>query len=243
MIMKKNIKYLKWVPKGKATDIVVFVHGFAGDKNSSVVDAVATSLAKHGILSVAFDLPCHGEDELYESFSLGRCFSYLNQVIDDAKTYNLPISIFATSFGGFLTLNYLKNPKVVFKNIILRAPAIFMADILENKIVPEHGYDGLGATDIDLGYSLPILIGRNFVKELKENSLSDLRLDLDLNIIQGKKDEIVDYKENEKFLLAHITKPCKFYYFENADHRFKNAGELEKIVETTTNIMIGGEKE
>ena len=73
---------------------------------------------------------------------------------------------------------------------------------------------------------------------MKKNNLDDLDINCFLNIIQGKKDNIVDYKANEKFLKSHIKSPCEFFYFENADHRFKNPGELEKIVEITTKILL-----
>lgn len=58
-----------------------------------------------------------------------------------------------------------------------------------------------------------------------------------LYIIQGKKDDIVDFDVNERFFLNYNKKQNHFFCFEDADHRFKKSGELEKIIAITETFL------
>lgn len=64
---------------------------------------------------------------------------------------NIPISIFATSFGAYITLINIARNNKRYKNIILRSPAIRMEKIYKDTLLREsleeykkRGYTKLG---------------------------------------------------------------------------------------------------
>lgn len=219
--------------------ILICIHGFNGDSKSSVISALKDELSNYNIEVLTFDLPCHGEDK-NTNLKLIDCQNKLSNFVNSIIQNNdCPISFFATSFGAYLLLNYLNTSQYKFDKIILRCPAVFMDKVLNNKILPMNNfsYNDLKNNKINIGINRTMFIDNNFVKELKNSQIKNINNNYFYNIIQGKKDAIVDYKENELFF-NNLSLHHKFYYFENANHRFKNKGELEKIIEITKNILI-----
>ena len=233
---QKNIKY-KIFRGEQANQILLCLHGFAGDKESSVVDAIGLSLQKDHITTIAFDLPCHGEDQTKGSFSLERCREYLVDVVEQISKYKMPINIFATSFGAYLYLRFLAE-KQDFKNVILRSPAVDMHNIIF-KIIKEHDYsvEDLKTKTLNLGYGRELLIDKQFVASLKLPQISKQNSNF-INIIQGKKDELIDCEFNERYFEKYFPNNHRFHYFAQADHRYKNPGEKEKIVEIVRSILL-----
>lgn len=225
-------------PKGKLKKIIIAVHGFAGDKESSAIMAVAEALRKHTLV-VAFDLPCHGEEK-DGVLKLGDCYEYLDSVLKDTrgKYPNIPISLFATSFGAFLSLNYLKSKPYNFDRIILRSPAIFMDETLVNNILPLHHilFETLQEHKVNLSHEKGVYVNMEFLSDLKTNTLSNIHFNEHLYIIQGDADDIVDFKKNEEFYKANCS-GYSLYYIKGADHRFKKAGELDVVVDIVKRIM------
>lgn len=231
-------------PDENIKEILIAVHGFAGDKDSSVIIAIANDLVKDGIATISFELPCHGEDAKKKTLVLDDCIKSVGEIILFAKENyaKIPISIFATSFGAYLTLKHLQNNEENFKNVILRSPAIDMANILINNILPEHN---LSIDDFkkpqNLGYQNPLYIDKKFIDDLYENNIGDNFSETNNNyhLMQGLKDDIVDPNFVFDFCEKHFAGRCDVYIFENADHRYKNPGELEQIVAITRKIVVG----
>lgn len=234
-----NIKLSK--PKS-VEQILIAIHGFAGDCESSVIESIAKDLQNDNVLVVSFDLPCHGKDKNNGVLNFNLCMNYLKQVEQTilAKYKDMPISYFATSFGGYLLLNHLKTSTTKYNKIILRSPAINMDKILKDVILPEHNYsfNDLKKHAINLGYNREIYVDINFYDNLVANSLNSYHNNNFLYIIQGKKDDVVNYLDNEEFYIKKCKNNYTIYYFENADHRYKNPGEKEKIVEITKEILL-----
>ena len=238
----KNVNSKSFYPNNKIEKILLCLHGFAGDAESSAITYLAETLCKKGVLVISFDWPCHGNDKDNNCLILKKCFKYLKIILDEIKTkYNkIDISVFATSFGSYVLLNYINKNNVNFENIILRCPAIFMEEILVDKLLPEHGYtlsDFDKFKNINLGYSRNIYINKNFLKELQQNTLSNTYIEQKIDIIQGNKDDIIDIKKNEKFFNTNLRN-YKLYYIDGANHRFKNPGDLDQIGNITKNILF-----
>ena len=102
-------------PNTKPTEVVIMVHGFAGDKESSVICALGEELSNSGIQVVSFDLPCHGADVKNEYVNATDCMLALTKVVNyvEEEFDTLKISFFATSFGGYLLLNFLSKPDFI----------------------------------------------------------------------------------------------------------------------------------
>lgn len=120
-------------------------------------------------------------------------------MVDCVKTEyeNVPISIFATSFGAYLFLNYLKNSTIDFKHIILRLPAIFMDEVLINSILPDHNI-------FPKQLLSKIAVDHNFLQSLKDNKLTNHVFTKHIIIIQGDKDNYVDILKNKQFYQSNL---------------------------------------
>ena len=189
-----------YLPQKNPKEVVVGIHGFSGDKESSVLIELSKHLNNLGFILVTFDLPCHGENDSSTPLNLDSCIESIKQVFDFSKENfkNLPISAFATSFGGYLLLQHLSRNDEDLHKVILRAPAIFMAEVLENVILPFNNYSSKDLIKtITLGFEKQLLINKLFLDDLKNNNLENLPKTKNfLHIIQGKQDNIVDYKIN-----------------------------------------------
>ena len=116
---------------------------------------------------------------------------------------------------------------------------MYMHKILETVILPEHNFkkEDLNKT-INLGYENPLLVDNKFLMDLQNLNLENSKTTNHfLYILQGKQDDVVNPDDNAKFFNKYYPNQHKFIYFENADHRFKKPGELEKIISDTLSIL------
>lgn len=227
-------------------NVLLCVHGFGGDKESSVIFGLGEELTKYNFSVVAFNLRCHGENDNSKILNLNDCFDSFFTVLDfiknDSDLKNKKISIFATSFGGFITLNCLSKTNLEFDKVILRAPAIFMDEVLINALLPFQNLtiEDLKEKTLNLGFENNLLIDYNFYLDLCKNNLEkNFNYKKKLFIIQGRQDNIVNPVKNESFYKNFIKNDdYKIFYIETADHRFKHSGELKKIIEISKSILI-----
>lgn len=242
-IIKKEIENINckiFEPSQKKERVLIAIHGFGGDCESSVIENVAKGLEGQGIVVFSFDLPCHGKDKITSELKLGSCLERIEKVLNIVKQKykEEQISFFATSFGAYLLLNYIVKNKCNFEKIILRAPAIFMYEIFAKKILTEQGYSltKINNHPIELGYERKMICEKSFVEELKINNLENFHFDKHIDIIQGDKDDIINIIDNEFYCKKHFE-DYKIYYIQGADHRFKNDGDMDQIVFITKTIF------
>ena len=230
-----------YLPEGEIKEIVIGIHGFSGDKESSVLTALGKEFTKHNLALICFDLPCHGENDNSQVLKLSDCFNSVKIIFDYVKSNfkDIPISVFATSFGGFLALSYLSQNIENLHKLILRAPAIHIHKILTNVILPEHNIKKEDLIHpVNLGYAKPIYVDSSFISDIKNADLEHISTtDHFIYILQGKQDDVVNAEDNANFFNKKYPDKHKFIYFENADHRFKKPGELEKIISDTIAIL------
>ncbi len=230
-----------YLPSETPKEMVIGIHGFAGDKESSVLIALAKELAEDNITMLTYDLPCHSENISDKPLNLKECIDSVNEAYKYVKSNygDLDISFFATSFGAYILLNFLSDNDVECKNIILRAPAIFMHKTLTDNIMPEFKYTLSDLeTPKEFGYNYPVYVDKTFYNDLVNQKLDERYISKHfLNVIQGKKDNVVSPKDNAEFFENKCSGNYNIYYFENADHRFKNPGELDEIIKISKDIL------
>lgn len=215
-------------PETETVGAVIGVHGFAGDKESSVLTALARALVRRGVALVCFDLPAHGDSRAADSFlRVENCKRDLMKVVAFVlqRYPGKAHGIFATSFGGYLTLLCAEALRG-FK-IILRAPAVTMAESFIEKIIPvtrERFLDDGGAV---CGFERKMFVASAFYSDLLE--APPVIPDMPLMIIHGTQDDIIPYAAVRR--LAEACPNIRLISVQGADHRFKRPGDLETIVE------------
>ena len=215
--------------------VVVCCHGFGGHKENGAVKRFADyMLAKHrGLAVVCFDWPCHGEDAR-RKLCLADCDAYLGLVVDYAKEKlgAQKLYLYATSFGGYLSLKYLAEHGMPFEKAALRCPAVPMREVLERSIMTEENRALLAkGKDALVGFDRKIKVSADFLRELRETDItkySYLELAEDLLILHGTKDEIVPFAAVQTFAEENLI---EFVPVENADHRFMDPGKMTEAIQ------------
>ena len=118
--------------------VVVFCHGFGGHKDNGAAEKFAERLTSKykGAAMVTFNWPCHGDD-VKKKLTFSDCFAYLTLVVEHVKQRfaTEELYCYATSFGGYVTLRYLRSFGNPFRRIVLRCPAVNMYDALTGNIM------------------------------------------------------------------------------------------------------------
>lgn len=210
--------------------VILGIHGFAGDKESSALYAVAERGVTEGKALACFDLPSHGESPVNEEwFSMENCLKdvifmadYIRKQFPKTDKY-----CFATSFGGFLTL--LAADQLKDFVIVLRAPAVTMPqhiflDLLH--MTAEELYD---AGSVNAGFERPLAVDYHFYEELIQYDVLKKNYNQEMLVIHGNADDVVPHTDILAFCAEHSK--MTLVVVEGADHRFKKSGELEQVVD------------
>ena len=222
-------------------EIVIALHGFSSDRGSSCIRMLKDKLYCYNIGVITFDWPAHGESLVDgKKLLVNNCLKDLDFIFNYIKNKypSIPISLFATSFGGYLGVLYMHLYNSSFKNIILRAPALKMYDILIKNIMDNYTKEEMNINgSFKFGYKRIIDIYSDFLDELKKYDIFDLyngKINLNYNIIHGMVDDVVPIEDSIMFAEKFGANVFKI---EGADHRFKKDGQLEQVVEIALNIL------
>ena len=212
-----------------AKGVILGVHGFAGDKESSALYALADASTRKGVELLCFDLPAHGSSETTEAdFTVQNCLNDILFMADvcreeypNAKKY-----LFATSFGGYLTL--LCCTELRDFQIVLRAPAVTMPEHILTDILKTTPEEFRRRGRIECGFERKIELPWHFYEELQCYRIRECLCDNPMLVIHGDADDVVPHKDILNFCTEHPK--ATLYVIPGADHRFKKPGEIERVV-------------
>ena len=223
--------------KANIKSVVIGVHGFAGDKESSMLNRLAETIVESGSILICFDFPSHGESPVNESeLTVENCKKDLLAVAKyvNTKYPNTQKSIFATSFGGYISL--LCYDMLSDFKFVLRAPAITMPSLLLNNVLKISADAFKTQGFVDCGFERKIRLPYSFYTELQEQEdLLNKDYQRPIHIFYGDMDDIVPPEIILAFSNKH--KSTEVFLIKGADHRFKNPGEIDTIVSTTKKIL------
>ena len=224
-------------PDGTIVGYIIAVHGFCGDMESSAIKELAERMEQHGIAVVAFDFVGHGKSTADEHFCLSACRQDMLDVIEyAAERYNDKgfTAVFATSFGGYVTL-LNKGSIPLTTKLVLRAPAVNMAKSFIQFVPDFDTFRSNGKCE--MGFERKLEVPYSFYEELVSNPVLSVKCERPLLIIHGNKDDIVLPDDIEIFCNNNPMAVLKV--IEGADHRFKNEGEMSKVMDLTVEYLIG----
>lgn len=216
--------------------VIVYGHGFSGHRDNKAAQRFADYvLKKHrDVAVITFDLPCHGDD-VKKKLSLTDCDGYIGAVAEYAKAqYGTDdVSVYATSFGGYLILKYIYEHGNPFRKIALRCPAVNMYKVLSDTIMEPDELKALSRNKpIEVGFDRKIKITKAFLDELKNADIGGLdyrdAAD-DILIVHGTRDEVVSFDYVREFAEKN---DIKFVSVENADHRFKAPTKMDEAIKS-----------
>ena len=232
------------------------LHGFAGDKYSTVIEAVAKDRCRAGFRCVTFDWPGHGDSTADSSMlTIENCLADLDAVVKHLRpaaaavpsgSTPAPLFCFATSFGGYLAmLDYRRHPEH-FDRILLRSPALRMGKVLRSFLEEDHMRRFQGGEALNFGFDRPLFLHYDFLTDLELPDHDAFR-PLDgigcgpasalIAIIHGDADDVVPVTDSLRFAEDNHL-PIRIV--KGADHRYKKPGELEQIIDFAAEIFPAG---
>lgn len=218
--------------------MVLFGHGLGGHKDNKAAQRFAEiMLSKHkGAALLVFNWPCHGDD-VKKVLTLSDCNAYITIVTRYVREHygiTAPF-VYATSFGGYLFLNYITQFGCPFQRLALRCPAIPLYQAVSGMVPPQQREKLQKGKEVPVGFDRKVNINRSFLEEIQA---ADIRqrdfLDYaeQILIVQGTKDEIIPFGEVRDFADDQLM---EFAPIENADHRFQDPAlmgvAIKKILE------------
>ena len=218
-----------YLPDCPVRGIILGIHGFAGDMESSALEALACEAGEIGIALRCFDFPAHGKSSAQEDMlTIENCIKDVLLMADLCRSEYPEADkfLFATSFGGYISL--LSSEHLQDFRFVLRAPAVtmperFLPDILHTS--PEE-YEKKGV--IECGFERRIMLPYCFYEDLSHHSILEQSFDFPMLIIHGEADDIVPHPDIKMFCSRNPD--STLFVIPGADHRFKNPGELEQVV-------------
>lgn len=217
--------------------IIIGVHGFAGDKESSMLEQLAQTacLAETGL--VCFDFPAHGESPVQEDkLTIENCKKDFLDVLNHFNSLykNVDISIFATSFGGYITL--LCSDQLTDYPLVLRASAVTMPKVLLENVLEISAEEFQKTGTVTCGFERSINLPYGFYQDLmtQENIMEKVIHQRSL-ILHGDCDDIVPLSDILAF--ANRQEKVEVEIVHGADHRFKKEGEIEQLIQSTRKFL------
>lgn len=184
---------------------------------------------KKGVSLICFDFPAHGTSAAHEDkLTVKNCMDDLFFVAEQCRREH-PYGkkyLFATSFGGYITL--LCSKKLADFSIVLRAPAVTMPEHILTDLLNTTPEEFEKAGTITCGFERRICLPYSFYDELQKHKVAYCICDDPMLIIHGDKDDVVPYRDIIDFCSNHKNAILQTVF--GADHRFKNPGELEQVV-------------
>lgn len=217
--------------------LIVGVHGFAGDKESSMLEQLAQECSINETALICFDFPAHGESPVQEDMlTIENCKNDLLDVLSHAKSLypHASINIFSTSFGGYITL--LCADRLEDFSLVLRAPAVSMPKILLENVLKISAWEFRKKESVVCGFEREIQLPYSFYEDLlqQENILKKEIRQRNL-ILHGDCDNIVPLLDILDFYKTQ--KNTKIIILKGTDHRFKKRGEIDKVIQVTRKFL------
>lgn len=225
--------------EGKKVPMVMILHGFMGNKEGGIEQALAAGLERNGIASIRFDFNAHGESEgEFQNMTVP------NEIEDAEKVYayvrNLPyvsrIALSGHSQGGVvasMTAGKLKAGKIAA--VVLMAPAAVLRDDAIRGNTMGATYNPLDPPETITLFNGKRL-GREFVKTAFWLPVYETAAEYKgpACIIHGTGDRIAPFTYGERF--HNLWKGSEWHLLPAFDHAF--SADLKKATDIAIGFLI-----
>lgn len=227
-----NIPTLIEIPES-SKDVIIMCHGFGGEKGNSISKKISKMITDEGIGVVAFDFPIHGESKAkIDEFTVENCVADINTIREFIKE-NFPqkdISLFATSFGGYIAINSFLDGNEFYKYVILKSPAVNMKDVLKNCLLKEKFEDYQKNGVAKMGRNGKLKVTYNFYENLVKDDIlrENNNLKQKMLIFHGTEDDTALIDDTERFTALN-SKVTRLIKIPKENHKMK-IESIEKIL-------------
>ena len=234
-----HISTLSWIREDDR-EILLCVRGFGGGAYSTVVEKIALEMKPCKIGTFSFTWPAHGNsDASGDMLTVENCLADMEDVVSYLKEQypEKKLSCFATSFGGFMTVVYHQKYPEEFRKIILRSPAVRMAEVIMSFMSEDQKKAYFAGEKLNFGFGdNPLVLGKNYYESLLEYPVAQMKVKRPEKfiIIQGDADEIVPPSDVREFAEKN---GIPVLWAAGADHQYTNPGGIQTVLDYTTQLM------
>jgi len=224
--------------------IVVSCHGFASGKNSKTNRLLVQKLNDFGIASFRFDFMGHYDSEGdIADVTISQGVDDLKCALEAIRAFNRidlsNLGLFGASYGGNVVLWYAGSKNGV-KAIALKAPVCDYAHVRYLQLGEKgiNDWKTKGFTHVEGGGEM-VRTNYQFYEDAKSIDTYEIAKNItcDVLIIHGGVDDNVPVEQSRK-LSEIIGEKAKFKLIPNANHGFKNLGELEKVIDLSSTFFL-----
>lgn len=231
--------------KNKTNFIVIFVHGFASNKNTTNFVKLVKILSKHKIPSLRFDLFGHGESGgKIEEITVSEAVDDVLSAIKSAKKLGFKdIGLVGSSFGGLASIIASSLSKEV-EFLVLKSPVV---NLLEKEILTKsekeiNDWIRKGFRHYYTNEGEKLKINFSFFEDAKKYNGYKLakKIKIPVLVVHGDKDETVPVSQSIKF--SKLAPNSQLVLIKNADHRYTNKIHARKMIESISKFIIENSK-
>ena len=224
-----------------AVDLAVLaIHGFAGSKESPTIAALAEELCSTcNAIVYCFDFPAHGAHPS-DDLTVAACRDALVGVARHVCEQHASAAkaVFATSFGGYMALRCLDELEEILGrfSLVLRAPAVKMAETFEQTIAGEGGLDRLETIgSVECGCGRTIVVRRHFLEELRAHDVCKPH-SKPMLIIHGDSDNVVTPADIADFMEQNPQ--ASLVQIPGAGHQLEGGEQLGKALAAARDFYL-----
>lgn len=220
--------------------IIILVHGFSSNKNTSNFVKLKDILDQKGIATFRFDVFGHGESEgKFEDITITEAVDDILQAIKfiQSKGY-IKIGLLGSSFGGISSIMAASKTNDLFM-LALKSPVsdywevekgrYSEKDLEEWKRQGYRDYEDDGKV-LKLGYA--------FIDDFKNNDAYKAAANINIPtlIVHGDADETVPVSQSIKTF--KIIPNCKLVLIKGADHRYTEGDQAEQMLKAFSEFIV-----
>ena len=228
-------------PDSEEYPIVIFVHGYTSDKNTSKGKRLGELLPEKEIGLFAIDLSGRGESEgKFEDTTITQYIDDIKCAVDEMSKYTNKIGVVGSSLGGLVSLQQTAKDKRV-NTLVLLSPVSNFPHKSRRKEFSQEGvkeWKEKGFIFTKSGRFGMLKLNFSYYEDgLKYGDYSVYEeIDIPVLIIHGTADESVPLEETYE-LIKHL-KSHKLIELEGADHRYTNPEDFNKVMKETVNFFV-----
>ena len=228
---------------GQVKFAVLAVHGFASSKESPTTEALAQAMRPEGAAIYCFDFPAHGTHPAEgDAFTVSACADTLLSMAHHVRKVHsgdVGVGVFASSFGGYMTLRCLDELSSILGDnfaLVLRAPAVKMADTLEQVIVANRMGELERRGVVEVGFSRKFEMRSSFLDELKEYEAC-IPHGRPMLVLHGTEDDVVPPADIDEFMAQNPL--AMLVRIPGAGHVFEGEAQFAIAMGTARDYFLG----
>ena len=219
--------------QGGESMVCLITHGFGSSKDSPTAQLLAGELPRHGIGTLALDLPAHGDSPVDgDALSIRHCLDDLARA--EARALELApgarVVYFSSSFGAYLNLIYLSTRPHRGTRSFLRSAAVEMP-LLFHSPTPEQAEElaRQGFLMLDQGYVRPLKLTPAFLADLDAHDLFQLYRSGEERVcmIHGDEDQTASPEAARRFAQSF---GARLIQVPGGDHSLSGPGMPQLVV-------------